>query len=238
MLSVIIPTKNEEKYLPKLLCSIKAQGIQDYEVIVADADSTDKTIEIAKDYGCKIIRGGMPATGRNQGAKYSKGDILVFIDADTMLPNNFFKYALREIETKNLDLVGTSYYPVPSQSKLKNFKYFIIYNIENKVTRLTKETKNPQLPGCCVFVKKEIHDMIRGFDESLIWGEDSDYAKKARGFGIRLKILDQQKIFVSTRRFEKEGWRIIAKCLILIILRAFGHKFKEGKTKFNYFKDD
>ena len=61
MLSIIIPTLNEESYLPKLLNSIKKQDFQDYEMIVADAGSKDKTIEIALASGCKISSGGLPA---------------------------------------------------------------------------------------------------------------------------------------------------------------------------------
>lgn len=57
-LSIIIPTYNEEEYLPKLLEGIKSQDFEDYEIIVADANSTDKTREIAEVYGCKIVDGG------------------------------------------------------------------------------------------------------------------------------------------------------------------------------------
>ncbi len=57
-LSIIIPTYNEEEYLPKLLYSIKEQNFKDYEIIVADAGSIDKTKEIAESYGCKVIMVG------------------------------------------------------------------------------------------------------------------------------------------------------------------------------------
>lgn len=70
MLSIIVPALNEEKYLPILLSQIKKQNFNsDSEIIVADAGSKDKTVEIARNYGCKIIPGGLPARGRNEGAK-------------------------------------------------------------------------------------------------------------------------------------------------------------------------
>lgn len=59
MISIIIPTWNEENYLPKLLECIKKQTYRDYEVIVADANSTDNTKAIAKKYDCKIVKGGL-----------------------------------------------------------------------------------------------------------------------------------------------------------------------------------
>ena len=82
ILSIIIPTYNEEKYLPILLESIKKQSFEDYEIIVADANSTDNTRNIAQEYGCIIVDGGLPAIGRNNGANVAKGDILLFLDSD------------------------------------------------------------------------------------------------------------------------------------------------------------
>jgi len=75
MLSIIIPTLNEENYLPFLLESIKNQDFKDYEIIVADAGSHDKTREIAKNFGCKVVSGGLPAKGRNEGTKFSRGNL-------------------------------------------------------------------------------------------------------------------------------------------------------------------
>ena len=87
-LSIVIPAKNEEKYLPKLLASVKKQSFKDYEIIVADNNSKDKTKEIAKSYGCKIVKGGLPGKGRNAGAKIAKGEIILFLDADVILPDS------------------------------------------------------------------------------------------------------------------------------------------------------
>ena len=55
ILSIIIPTYNEEEYLPVLLESIKQQDFSDYEIIVADADSKDNTVKIAEEYGCIVV---------------------------------------------------------------------------------------------------------------------------------------------------------------------------------------
>jgi len=67
MLSIIIPALNEEKYLPLLLKSLKSQNFNEYEIIVVDAGSSDKTVDIAKEYGCKVVKGGVPGAGRNRG---------------------------------------------------------------------------------------------------------------------------------------------------------------------------
>ena len=94
-LSIIIPTKSEEKYIEPLLHSIKEQKNYhfDYEIIVADANSEDKTIEIAKKYWCKVINWWTPAVWKNNWVKVAKWKYLLFLDADCKLnPNSFNKW--------------------------------------------------------------------------------------------------------------------------------------------------
>ncbi len=90
MLSIIIPTYNEEEYLPYLLRSIEAQSYTDFEVIVADNGSTDTTAKLATDSGARVVSGGNPAEGRNSGAAAAKGENLLFLDADVILPDPWF----------------------------------------------------------------------------------------------------------------------------------------------------
>jgi len=232
MLSIIIPTKNEEKYLPKLLDSIKAQNFKNLEVIVADADSTDKTRKIAKNYCCKIVNGGYPGTGRNQGAKYSKGQNLLFIDSDIVLPKHFLKDSIKELNERGLDVAGTLQSPISTGNKFKDLIYTFFYEIANKWMKITQNTKKPSMQ-VCMFAKKEIHEKIRGFDETLIFGEDSDYARRARKIG-KFGILESKKVMISPRRFEKEGLRLMLKNFYFIAGMLFGHKFRKD-SKIKYF---
>ena len=87
MLSIIIPTLNEEKYLPRLLESIRRQNFSDYEIIVSDGGSSDKTEEIAKSFKATFFVDSSirhPSAQRNNGARISKGDTLLFLDADSV----------------------------------------------------------------------------------------------------------------------------------------------------------
>ena len=104
MLSIVIPTLNEEKYLPRLLDSIKNQDFYDYEIIVSDAESSDKTIEIAKKYGAKTLvytTTKHPSAQRNEGAKIAKGELLLFLDADVVLTPGFLTSALKEFKDRH-----------------------------------------------------------------------------------------------------------------------------------------
>ena len=82
MLSIVIITKNEEKYLPVILNSFRKQSFHDYEIIISDNHSSDATLEIAKQSNCIITSGTNPSNCRNNGAGKAKGEILLFIDAD------------------------------------------------------------------------------------------------------------------------------------------------------------
>src|SRR5690349_2237383 len=102
-LSIVIPAKNEEEHLPKLLQSIKEQTFSDYEVIIADAHSTDHTREVAEAHGAKVVEGGMPGPGRNKGALHAQGEIIAFFDADVQLPSSrFLQECLDEMDRKKI----------------------------------------------------------------------------------------------------------------------------------------
>jgi glycosyltransferase involved in cell wall biosynthesis len=74
--SVVIPTWNEELWLPRLLDQLQCQSTV-AEVIVADNASVDNTVRIANDYGCLVVDGGRPGVGRNRGAK--SGRVSMFV---------------------------------------------------------------------------------------------------------------------------------------------------------------
>ena len=166
MISIIIPTLNEEHYLPLLLESIKKQKIDNYEIIVADAKSEDKTREIAESYGWKVIEGGLPAKGRNQGAKAATGDLLLFLDAEVILPENFLHRALQEFKKRNLDVAGCGLEPIEEEWMPKflfpKFGYDLLYNWPIRFL----ENVFPYAASF-ILVKRELHEKLGGFDESI-----------------------------------------------------------------------
>lgn len=198
VISIIIPTYNEEQFLPKLLDCIKRQTYKDYEVIVADANSKDKTRSIAKKYGCRIIQGGMPAVGRNNGAKIAKGGILLFLDSDVQLDKDFLKNSINEIKKKDIDAAGC--YIHPSSSNIIDKLFFCIFNIWIFATQFSY----PNASGSGIFCKKLLHKKVNGFDETIKLSEDMDYVRRCGKFG-KFRILKTAKTFVAMRRFEKEG---------------------------------
>ena len=227
MISIIIPAFNEENYLPKLLECIKNQTYNDYEVIVADANSKDKTGQIARKYGCRVVNGGMPAVGRNNGAKSAKGSIFLFLDADVQIGNNFLKDAAKEIEENNLDAAGCRITPLGNNFVDKIF--FLIFNLWTFITQFFY----PNASGGGIFCRAEIHKKIKGFDESIKLSEDMDYVKRCAKFG-KFRILKHPVALVSMRRFEKEGRLKVG---LKLLLSAFYRLFF-GEIRSDVFKYD
>ena len=197
--SIIIPTYNEEEYLPILLDSIKEQDFDDYEIIVADANSTDKTREIAMEYGCTVVEGGLPAVGRNNGAEVAKGDILLFLDSDLQLTDDYLRNVLYEFRAERLGIAISQMLPMSNKVEDKLFHEFANYFM------IGVEKIKPHGAGCYgIIAKRELHEECNGFNESLTFGEDTDYIERLAKKG-RFRVLRNAKVGVSTRRLEEEG---------------------------------
>ena len=205
ILSIIIPTYNEEEYLPVLLESIKQQDFSDYEIIVADADSKDNTVKIAEEYGCIVVEGGIPAVGRNNGAKVAKGDYLLFLDSDLKLTEDYLAKVIYEFKMERLGIAITQMKPLSKKTEGK-----LLHDLAN-LFMISVEKIKPHGAGCYgIIAKRELHERCGGFNEELTFGEDTEYierlAKKER-----FKVLRNAKIGVSTRRLEEEGLATLAK---------------------------
>ena len=198
-ISIIIPTYNEEEYLPKLLESIRSQDFTDYEIIVADAQSDDNTREIAEEYGCIVVEGGLPGPGRNRGAEVAQGEILLFLDSDLKLTKNYLTNVVNEFEMEDLGIAITQMTPL---SQKKRDKY--LHDLANWFM-IAVENIKPHGAGCYgIISKRELHEEVNGFDEDLSFGEDTDYIERVAEIS-EFKVLRNAKIGVSTRRLEEEG---------------------------------
>ncbi|MBI2657989.1 glycosyltransferase [Candidatus Woesearchaeota archaeon] len=227
MISIIIPAYNEERYLPKLLDCIKRQGFRDYEIIVADADSADSTRKIAKKYGCRVVKGGMPGTGRNSGAKAAKGGILLFLDADSLIEKDFLENALEDIEKRKLDVAGSYLYPLSGNLLDKIFLH--IFNGWTFITQFFY----PNACGSGIFCRKELHEKVRGFDESIRLSEDMDYVRRCGRHG-RFRMIKGSRLIYSMRRYSNEGrLKVGLKLLLSAVYRLIFGEIRNDIFKYN-----
>ncbi len=173
-ISVIIISLNEEFRLPKLLACLKRQTFKNFEVIVADARSTDKTRAIAKQWGARVVEGGPVAVGRNAGAKAAKGSLLVFLDADVTFTNDFLSKIYESCTLNNYDLAACWSQP---DSKRLSSKFF--YNFFNVHIWLGQRF-SPRVPGYCIIATRSLYKKLGGFDVRVQF-EDTDFSARARG---------------------------------------------------------
>lgn len=191
MISIIIPALNEEKYIEDTLKSIKRSDFRDYEIIVVANGCTDKTVDKASKLADRIIvlDERHVSKARNQGAAKAKGDILVFLDADTCLS----KDTLTKISEFKGDFVGTCMVkPDVDRFKAKVFMWF------KRQLWWTIWTSG------IVFCNKGVFDKINGFDENITKGEDSVFVRRAKRYGRY--GLAKSYIYNSVRRFETWGY--------------------------------
>ena len=221
LVSVIIPTLNEEKYIESALKSLINQDYEGkYEIIVADGMSKDNTVKIARKYADKVVlikeRG--VAKARNVGVKAAKGDILLFVDADVIvLPNALFE--LLKTFKKN-KIVGVGCAKLPLSEKLRDFiVYWFIFRLE----KIALKFNLAYVGGLFCAYRKNIFERVGGFDEKLIACEDYDLSKKISKYG-KIIQLDKPLVLVSTRRVKKWGflkttWKYLKIYLNYVIFR-------------------
>lgn len=205
MLSIVIPAYNEEKCLPATLESIgeALRGIASAEVIVVDNESTDATREIAAGFGAKVVAESVRniARVRNAGAASARGDVLVFIDADTLVPPDLFKRMIELTADEKVigGGVGVRYEPVPKQAWLRLYILMFQY-----IGRLLKWRG-----GAAQFCRTPAFRELGGYDETIYVGEDIEFhwrlAKLARGSGRRVEFIEHPAVSTSPRRFEHLG---------------------------------
>ncbi|HOV98020.1 MAG TPA: glycosyltransferase [Bacteroidota bacterium] len=201
--SIIIPTYNEEANIEECLQSILSQNYprNDFEIIVSDGSSSDRTVPIAQQYADKVVvdsKRGI-AHGRNFGAQHASGEILVFVDCDVNLRNNFLQECSTKFQDKELSgLCGKA---MPRDGNF--FARFVYYGTYYLV-RIFSFFGLPLYPGMCVAYRRTAFEKVGGFREDLGISEDIDLSKRISKIG-KCIVHSRAKAFVSTRRLRKYG---------------------------------
>ena len=191
-ISIIIPVLNEEKLLIPLLDRIlHCQGVT--EVILADGGSTDRTLDIARDYSLKTIECGEShrAKQMNLGASVATGEILYFLHADALPPERFCTDILSFI-TSGYDM-GSFRLQLGSPGKsLKAINSFF-----TKINWLLFQGGGDK----SLFIRKTVFREMNGYDESYSIMEDFEFVRRARSKKLKWITLDQP-IMVSDRKYQ------------------------------------
>jgi glycosyltransferase involved in cell wall biosynthesis len=208
--SVIIPAYNEEQCLPETLERIgRALAIAacPSEIIVVDNDSQDETKQVAEGFGAKVVleREHNISKVRNTGAENSTGDVLIFIDADTLIPETLFQKIFGVMKDKKCfgGAVAVDYEDF--QRKWMKF-YLLGWKFWGTVFNMAQ--------GAAQFCRKFVFEELRGYDQTIFMGEDvefywrlSKFAKLNKGY---LYFVEHPKVITSARRFDKMNlWKTL-----------------------------
>jgi glycosyltransferase involved in cell wall biosynthesis len=217
--SVIIPTLNEEKFLPNLLESLAHQTDKNFEVIVVDGSSKDKTVAIAKSFASKLPKLHVISTKaclpmqRNTGAAAAKGEWLVFVDADSILMPYFFERVTKFIAQEKPSVFTTWF---QSDSSVNKDAIFTLLSNAFIESMLFIKRPFPQGPLACF--RRDIFTKIGGYDETHKYHEDIDLGLRLKKNGIPFSILRETLFVWSLRRFRREGTSKVMQQYILSIL--------------------
>lgn len=206
-ISIIIPTLNEEKFLPRLLEDLLEQSTVDFEVIHVDGESTDKTRELAAKYGERLVNFKQIISPirhvshqRNLGAKTATGEFLVFIDADTQLPSYYLEGLSYQLHRHPADMFTT--WSVADSNKAGDKALITFINLSLEVARVIE---SPAAIGTLMGCTKKAFQKIGGFEEDSHFGEDEEFVKTGYKKNLSFKIYREPRFVYSLRRFRKEG---------------------------------
>lgn len=214
--SIVIPAYNEEEYLPHTLKLVKA-AMNDQslagEIIVADNNSTDRTADIAREYGATVAfePQNQISRARNAGARASRGKYLVFLDADTELTGELLTLALDNLET-GVCVGGGVRVDTDTPAGTIARKGLEFWN--------WIAPKLHMAAGCFLYSRRDAFDGVGGFSERVYAGEDAWFARSIRKWGkkqgLDFRIITEPGIRTSLRKLDWYSWKQIALYSMLI----------------------
>ena len=212
MISIIIPTRNEEKIIAVTLLAFKNKLTLPHEIIVTDGASTDKTVELVKMYADKVVEHTGPnrqtiAEGRNAGAAVATGEFLVFMDADCSLvnPDEFFKIALDDFKKDDKLVALTGWLRVLPE--FETFADKVIFNTQNFWMMFLNNVIHIGVSpgGEFQMMRAETFRKVGGFDAHLVAAEDIELFGRLGKEGL-IRLDRRLKVFHTGRRGHKIGW--------------------------------
>ncbi len=220
--SIIIPCRNEEKFIQKVIKSIVNQVYpkDKLEVFFIDGLSEDRTVKIIKKYSKKypfikllVNPHKHVSQAMNLGIKNATGDIIIRMDAHSEYPKNYIKDLVYWLEKLNADNVGGICTTTPSDNTLKAqaicFSLSHFFGVGNSLFRIVKNLKVPievdTVPFGCY--RKDIFDRIGLYDERLTRNQDIELNKRLKNSGGKIYLVPNIKVKYYARNSWKKLWK-------------------------------
>ncbi len=177
LISVVITTRNEQKFLKECLQNIKNQTYKNTEILVIDNSSEDKTKEIAQKYTKNVFNiGPERSSQRNAGVQKAKGEYVIYLDADMRLEPQLIEKAVKQIQQEKADALYIS-------------EVVMGTSLLSKIRRHERSFYDSTVIDCARIIKREAFLKVKGFDLSLTGPEDFDLQKKLKHKGYKSSLL-------------------------------------------------
>ena len=222
-ISVIVPAYNEADYIDTTLSSLKSNRIP-FELIVVCDSCTDNTKEIALRYTEFVYEVDFKNISkvRNFGAKKSSGNILIFLDADTVVSENYLDEIIKSLEVYDYGCAKT----ISEHNGL--FSRYIAWGNNNYYKKNL---------GGNFFIKKDIFNKVGGFNENMKRGEDTDLGERLKAIGVKHVFLDSCHIVPSERRYKKNGYfNFIIQTGVMGLIYKFSRNYYNGKIASKFYE--
>jgi len=204
-ISVIIPTLNEEKYLPRCLKSLARQSKRDHvEIVIVDGGSSDRTVHVAQEYADRVlVEPGLPVgASRNLGARQAEGEVLAFIDADTTACDEWLEVIARTFKFDS-EAVGVTGPTLPYEgTQLDRLAYHVA---TGWAQRLSLKLGRPHIAGFNCAYRRDAFWNAGGFDEDRVLSEDVMLSMRMRHQG-QILFNPEMIAYTSLRRIKKYGY--------------------------------
>ena len=216
MISVIIPFYNSDKTLKECLDSVFNNKFDDFEVIAVSDKSTDSSIDIAKNYNCKIIEleeNNGPAFARNTGANSASGDILLFLDSDCVVKNDALINIDKIFKNKEINVIQGVYSHKPNYKSISTQyqQSFYCYFAWHEYLSYTDN-----LISMCFAIKKKIFFECNGFNTNIknATAEDDEFGYTLAEKGHKILILREltvdHRVEYNISKFITRNFRMYA----------------------------
>jgi len=226
LISVIIPALNEEKLLETMLGQFTPEIVRRYnlEVLVSDGGSVDRTLAIARSLADRVVENtaGVKQTismGRNVGARSAKGEVFVFLNADTLINDIhlFFTTIAREAARPEYAALTCRVEVYPQERRKIDEWYHGFYNwffaTMNKVGMGMGR-------GECHIMRRTIFEQVGGYADTLAAGEDYDLFRRLGNVGF-VKFLQDVIVYESPRRYRRYGYVCVTASWFMNFLTVF-----------------
>lgn len=200
-ITIVVPCKNEESYIPHLLDDLKKQNIGNTRIIIADCstDNTREAINLNKgSLNVEIIEGGPVSIAKNNGAKLATTPYILFIDSDVrFFRNTTISDSVDVIESKDLDLVGL-YIKCYDNNRTAQIG-FMLFNFINNLMK----HKVPFAVGAFMLTRRDMFERFGGF--AVKYGTSEDFFLSKKYDPRRFKLV-KHYFGQDSRRFQKMGY--------------------------------